>query len=124
IFLSEAAVLNRIDCNPLRCPSLEGSADRGASPSTRLQCYGSGAPGKKFFEDIAATPELLSPSKCPGAEPGTHCSSSFGSANQKTTWLSSIRQPVMLLKAKASSMRASARTCPMPAALVVKSPIY
>src|SRR5215470_4781671 len=87
-------------------------------------CYGSGAPGRKFFEDIAATPELLSPSKCPGAEPGTHCSSSFGSANQKTTWFSSIRTPVMLLKAKASSMMASTRTCPMPTAFVVKSPIY
>src|SRR5215469_12790733 len=88
------------------------------------QCYGSGAPGRKFFEDIAATPELLSPSKCPGAEPGTHASSSFGSANQKTTWFSSVRTPVMLLKAKASSMMASTRTCPLPAAFVVKSPIY
>src|SRR6476620_1677615 len=86
--------------------------------------YVSGAPGRKFFEDIAATPELLSPSKCPGAEPGTHSSSSFGSANQKTTWFSSVRTPVMLLKAKASSMMASTRTCPLPAAFVVKSPIY
>src|SRR5499427_8111744 len=60
--------------------------------------YGSGAPGRKFFEDIAATPELLSPSKCPGAEPGTQSSSSAGSANQKTTWFSSVRTPVMLLK--------------------------
>src|SRR5215831_2105007 len=88
------------------------------------QGYGSGAPGRKFFEDIAATPELLSPSKCPGAEPGTHCSSSFGSANQKTTWFSSVRIPVILLKANASLMMASTRTCPLPAAFVVKSPIY
>ena len=52
--------MNRIDCNPLRCRSLEGSADRGASHSTRVQCYGSGAPGRKFFEDIAATPDYVS----------------------------------------------------------------
>src|SRR5439155_12979883 len=88
------------------------------------QCYGSGAPGRKFFEDIAATPDSPSPSKCPGAEPGTQSSSSAGSANQKTMWFRSVRIPVMLLKAKASSMMASTRTCPLPAALVVKSPIY
>src|SRR5213078_4215517 len=86
--------------------------------------YGSGAPGRKFFEDIAATPESPSPSKCPGAEPGTQSSSSAGSANQNTTWFRSVRTPVMLLKAKASSMMASTRTDPLPAAFVVKSPIY
>src|SRR4030095_6498158 len=64
---------------------------QGTSHSPRVirmavQCYGSGAPGRKFFEDIAATPDSSSPWKCPGAEPGTQSSSSFGSANQKTTW--------------------------------------
>src|SRR5438874_13182940 len=42
--------------------SREGSTDQDASHSTRLlrmapQCYGSGAPGRKFFEDIAVTPD-------------------------------------------------------------------
>src|SRR6476646_10363470 len=86
--------------------------------------YGSGAPGRKFFEDIAATPDSPSPSKCPGAEPGTQSSSSAGSANQNTMWFRSVRTPVMLLKAKASLMMASTRTDPLPAAFVVKSPIY
>src|SRR5215467_943564 len=86
--------------------------------------YGSGAPGRKFFEDIAATPDSPSPSKCPGAEPGTQSSSSAGSANQNTMWFRSVRIPVMLLKAKASLMMASTRTDPLPAALVVKSAMY
>lgn len=86
--------------------------------------YGSGAPGRKFFEDIAATPASLSPSKWVGAEPGTQSSSSAGSANQKTTWFRSVRTWVMLLNAKASSMMASTRRDPLPAAFVVKSPIY
>ena len=30
-----------------------------------VQCYGSGAPGSKFFEDIAATPDSSSQSTCP-----------------------------------------------------------
>src|SRR5881397_1733711 len=76
--------------------------------------YGSGAPGRKFFEDIAATPDSPSPSKWPGAEPGTQSSSSFGSANQKTMWFRSVRTPVMLLNANASSMMASTRTDPLP----------
>lgn len=88
------------------------------------RCYGSGAPGRKFFDDIAATPDLPSPSKGPRGEPGTHSSSSAGEANQKTTWFRSIRTPVMLLKAKASSMMASMRTFPLPLSSVVKSPIY
>ena len=50
-----------------------------------LLVYGSGAPGRKFFEDIAATPASPSPSNWVGAEPGTQSSSSAGSANQKTT---------------------------------------
>src|SRR5213080_2133276 len=86
--------------------------------------YGSGAPGRKFFEDIAATPDSSSPSKCPGAEPGMQSSSSAGSANQNTMLFRSVRTPLMLLKAKASSMMASTRTDPLPAAFVVKSPIY
>src|SRR5213076_838919 len=76
------------------------------------RCYGSGAPGRKFFEDIAATPASPSPSKGVGGEPGTQSSSSAGSANQNTTWFRSVRTPVMLLKAKASSMMASTRTDP------------
>src|SRR6266516_3811821 len=86
--------------------------------------YGSGAPGRKFFEDIAATPASSSPSKRVGADPGTQSSSSSGSANQKTMWFRSVRTPVMLLNAKASSMMASTRTDPSPATFVVKSPIY
>src|SRR5438874_131178 len=121
IFLSEAEFLTALTAIQ---HSLEGSADQGASHSTRVQCYGSGAPGREFLEDIAATPDWPSPSKCPGAEPGTQSSSSAGSANQKTVWFRSVRIPVMLLKAKASLMMASTRTCPLPAALVVKSPIY
>src|SRR6266487_5380320 len=86
--------------------------------------YRSGASGRKFFEDIAATPASPSPSKWVGADPGTQSSSSFGSANQKTIWFRSVRTPVMLLNANASSMMASTRTDPLPAAFVVKSPIY
>src|ERR1043166_7395102 len=42
---------------------------QGASHSPRVirmaaQCYGSGAPVRKFFEDIAANPDSSSPSKC------------------------------------------------------------
>ena len=60
--------------------------------------YGSGAPRRKFFEDIAATPASSSPSKWVEADPGTQSSSSSGSANQKTMWFRSVRTPVNIVK--------------------------
>src|SRR5881396_2750725 len=102
----------------------KGNWKKRVPPSLVSRCYGSGAPGRKFFEDIAATPASPSPSKGVGGEAGTQSLSSAGSANQNTTWFRSVRTPVMLLKAKASSMMASTRTDPVPCALVVKSPIY
>jgi hypothetical protein len=103
------------------CRESEGAGHIGVE-----DCYGRGAFGRKFFEDNTVAPAWLSPSKgVTGPPPGPkQTSSSFGSANHTTTWFRSLRTRVFPSNAKASSITASTRTDPLPAAFVVNSAIY
>src|SRR5438093_9587401 len=77
-------------------------------------------------EDIAAGPACPSPSKGVIVVNPQAALACAGSANQKTKWSKSARTRVVptSVLTKASAMIASTLSDPMPAAFVVKSPIF